>query len=177
MYGSPSTTKNKWGDSPKAGMPTYQRHSWFVYASLLRPVRVRSLIKPVVVTMKQVLGKECVSTGPQGNQGAWKVTGGADFPTKPTCQLVWERVVHWFEGLHPRARVQCQWLVDLAIGTQIVKHYWVVRKTKGMWWVVLCGSKDHAATESAHRGRFSYRLMVSQLHVKESTEGSIPSND
>ena len=37
--------------------------------------------------MKQVYGEECVSTGPQGNQGAWKVTGGADFTTKPV-QLI-----------------------------------------------------------------------------------------
>ena len=34
------------------------------------------------------VGEELVSTGPQGNQGTRKVTGGADFPTKPTCQQV-----------------------------------------------------------------------------------------
>ena len=33
--------------------------------------------------MKQVHGEELVSTGPQGNQGARKVTGGADFHAKP----------------------------------------------------------------------------------------------
>jgi hypothetical protein len=57
--------------------------------------------------MKQVYGKELVSTGPQGNQGARKVTGGADFHAKPTCQLVSERVVYLSEGSHLRAYMQC----------------------------------------------------------------------
>ena len=30
---------------------------------------------------------------------------------------------------------------------------------------------------AAHRSRFSYSTMVVQLHVKESAEGSNPSND
>ena len=61
--------------------------------------------------------------------------------------------------------------------TLVVKHRRVVRKTKGTWCVVLGRPKVYSATESAHRSRFSYSTTVVQLPVKESAEGSNPSND
>lgn len=42
---------------------------WSGQASLLTAARLRSLTKPVDVTVKQMQGKEHKSTGPQGNQG------------------------------------------------------------------------------------------------------------
>lgn len=61
--------------------------------------------------------------------------------------------------------------------TLVAKYRRVVRETKDTWCVVLGSPKDYPATESAHRSRFSYSTMVVQLPVKESAEGSIPSND
>lgn len=60
--------------------------------------------------------------------------------------------------------------------TRIVKYDRVDRKSKGTWCVVLCSPKDYAATEAAHRSRFSYSTMVVHLPVKETAEGSNPSN-
>jgi hypothetical protein len=107
--------KDKCREAPKAVIsyrPAPSNRS--IQASLLTSVRMHLLIRPVDVTAKQVLGEECISTGLQGNQGVWKVTGGADFLTKPTCQLVWERVAYLFKVLQPRAGMQFEWFMAYA---------------------------------------------------------------
>ena len=52
-----------------------------------------------------------------------------------------------------------------------------IRQEKDIRRSVFCSPKGYEAFEDARRGRFSYRSMVDQLPVKESAEGSNPSND
>ena len=112
---------------------------------------------------------------PQGNASRRKVTGGADFPTKPTCQQVWERVVLWSEGSLLKVVAQYKRLVELLWSvTQIVKYYWVVRETKGMWRVVCCRAKLYGATEAARDGRLQLAHLVEHLNVNETAVGSNP---
>jgi len=59
--------ENKCSDTPKAESSYRTAPSnRFIYANLLTPVRVRSLRRPVVVTVTQVCWKECLLMLPQG---------------------------------------------------------------------------------------------------------------
>ena len=100
--------QNKSSNGPKAAAShTPALGNEFIQASLQTGVTQRSLIRLVDVNVKQMKGKECQSTGPQGNQGWQRVTGGADLPSKPICEQLSERVVVGSEMLRSRARLQC----------------------------------------------------------------------
>jgi len=93
----------------------------------------------------------------KGNLSRWKVTGGADFTTKP-IQLVGMRKgsVYCPRGCtQGRVCSMSGYWGCRAIGgvTLIAKYDWVVRKTKGTWCVVFCIPKEYEATESAHHSR------------------------
>ena len=96
--------QNKSSDGPKAAAShTPALGNEFIQASLQTGVTQGSLIRLVDLTVKQMPGKECQPTGPQGNQGCQRVTGGADLPAKPICEQLSERVVVGSEMLRSRA--------------------------------------------------------------------------
>ena len=72
---------------PKQMRPTRLRQQWFIYASLLTPVRVHSLRRPVDVTVTlgvvERIGGSSARDNIKGNASRQRVTGGADLTTKP----------------------------------------------------------------------------------------------
>jgi hypothetical protein len=80
----------------------------------------------------------------KGNVSRWKVTGGADFTTKPVQLIGMRKGSVFVRGVAAKGSYAV-WVVSGVVGnggvTEIAKNDWVVRKTKGTWCVVLCRAK------------------------------------
>ena len=50
----------------------------------------------------EIMFAQAPEVSTDGNASGQRVTGGADLNTKPTCQLVWERVVYIVRRVAPK---------------------------------------------------------------------------